>query len=108
LNKQEEKLTIQLVGFIFDPLTEKPDLPEGLRAEDTGEAPEHFIIQFRKSLTREERVHIQNKYGLRLVDYIPELAYLEAVNPDTLKKLEEDPFFGPACLITLLSRSLLE
>jgi hypothetical protein len=75
MNSQEQKLTIQLIGFVFDPLIEKIDVPEGLRVEDAKEAPKHFIIQFRKSLTREERVRIQNQYGLRLVDYIPELAY---------------------------------
>jgi hypothetical protein len=93
MNSQEQKLTIQLIGFVFDPLIEKIDVPEGLRVEDAKEAPKHFIIQFRKSLTREERVRIQNQYGLRLVDYIPELAYLETVNSDTLKRLGEDPLF---------------
>ena len=91
MQEQEKKLNIRLAGFSFDPLTETPDIPEELRVEKVPEGPAPTIVQFKKSLTREERVHIQTRYGLKLTDYIPEYAYLEAVTTATLRKLSTDP-----------------
>jgi hypothetical protein len=96
MSKEEHKLTIKLLGFEFDPLTEKLRLPEEmkvkeLKSEDKGS--QRLIIQFHNSLTHEERVHLQTQYGLRLVDYIPEFAYIESIDPDTILKLQKDPLF---------------
>ena len=93
MESQEKKQLIRLAGFSFDPLTEKPDLPEELRVEKELKGTATTIVQFKKPLTREERAHIQGRYGLKLTAYIPEFAYLEKVSLDTLQKLTRDPLF---------------
>ncbi len=91
MHEKENKQPIRLAGFSFDPLTEKPDLPEDLRVEKVLEGPAPTIVQFKKALTREERAHIQTRYGLKLTDGVPEYAYLEAVTTETLRKMSTDP-----------------
>lgn len=93
MQTQEDRLPIRIADFNFDPVEEGLDLPKELRIDQTADTFTRYILQFRKSLTREERVRIQNEYGLKLTDYIPELAYLEMVSPDTLEKLSGDPLF---------------
>lgn len=96
MQEQEKKQPIQLASFSFDPLTEKPDIPEELRVDKAPKGPVPTIVQFKKSLTREERVRIQGRYGLKLTDYIPEFAYVETVSTETLEKLASDPLFRAA------------
>src|SRR5687768_17508130 len=91
--QDQEKQPIRLATFSFDPLTEKPDVPEELRIKKVPEGCAPTIVQFKKSLTREERTHIQNRYGLKLTTYIPEYAYLEEMTAETLGKLSADPLF---------------
>ncbi|MBA3259927.1 MAG: S8 family serine peptidase [Gemmatimonadales bacterium] len=91
-----ERVPIRLAAFTFDPLREEPDLPEQSRVEKAPDDPAHYIIQFRKSLTREERARVQGRYRLTLTDYIPELAYLERLSPQTLDALTKDPLFRAA------------
>src|SRR5688500_9036552 len=91
--QDQEKQPIRLASFSFDPLTEKPDVPEELRIKKVPEGCAPTIVQFKKSLTREERTHIQNRYGLKLTTYIPEYAYLEEMTAETLGKLSADPLF---------------
>lgn len=96
METEEKKQLIRLAGFSFDPLTERPDYPEELRIEKTPEGPAPTIVQFKKSLTREERAHIQYVYGLRLTDYIPDFAYVEMINSQTLEKIAGDSLFRAA------------
>ena len=91
MHEQEKKQPIRLAGFSFDPLTEKPDLPELLRVETSPKRSTPTIVQFKKPLTRDERAFFQGRYGLKLTSYIPELAYLEKVSLDTLLQLTKDP-----------------
>lgn len=77
-------------GYNFDPLKEKPDLSEAPRMKKATEGIQPYIVQFYKPLTRDERVHIQTKYGLKLTEYIPDFAYLEIIATDILEKLEQD------------------
>ena len=53
--EQARRQTIRLAGFTFDPLTERLDLPEGLRVEGTPQGPAPIIVQFNKSLTARSR-----------------------------------------------------
>lgn len=96
MQEQEKKQTIRLAGFSFDPLTETPDIPEELRVEKVPEEPAPTIVQFKKSLTREERAHIQERYGLKLTAYVPDFAYLENLSSDTLQRLAQEPLFRAA------------
>lgn len=81
---------IMLSSFVFDPLSDKQNLPKW---QTKGHRKGIMIIQFKKSLTHEERYHIQNDYGLKLTDYIPNFAYLEEVSAEQLRKLSRDPLF---------------
>lgn len=91
MEAQEKKQLIRLAGFSFDPLLEKPDYPDELHVEKIQEGPTPTIVQFKKPLTREERSHIQTRYGLKLTDYIPENAFLEVMTSETLGKLSTEP-----------------
>lgn len=96
MQEQEKKQPIRLMTYTFDPLTEKPDIPKELRVEKAAKGQVPTIVQFKNSLTREERVYIQGRYGLKLTDYIPEFAYVETVTTETLEKLVGDPLFRAA------------
>jgi len=93
MQEQEKKQRVRLAGFSFDPLTEKPDIPENLRVERAPKGPAPTIVQFKKPLTRQERAQIQGRYGLKLTTYFPDFAYLEELSDDILKKLSQDPLF---------------
>jgi hypothetical protein len=84
---------ISVAGYRFDPLRGEPQLREELRAARRPDRPAYHIIQFNKSLTRAERARLQRSYGLRLRDYIPNLAYLERVSAQTLTALSKEPTF---------------
>lgn len=89
--REEKKPIIRLAGFSFDPLTEKPELPEELRTEKALMGPAPTIVQFKKPLTREERAYIQGRYGLKLTDYVPDFAYVESLNDPVSEKLSSEP-----------------
>jgi len=93
METQETRQPIRLAAFAFDPLKETLDLPDDLRVEKELKEPAPIIVQFKKSLTREERARIQAQYGLELADYIPEYAYLEIMTTEILEKLVADPVF---------------
>ena len=93
METREQRRPIRLGAFTFDPAEEELDLPRELRVGEPARGVAPYIVQFRKSLTQEERSRIQGEYGLRLTDYIPEFAYLEMTTLDTLEKLARDPLF---------------
>ncbi|MCU1347520.1 MAG: peptidase and subtilisin kexin sedolisin [Acidobacteria bacterium] len=83
--------SLRLKTGSFDPLAR-------MRAQATAPPvastePAYAIVQFRRSLTRDERTAVQRKYGLRLTDYIPNFAYLERVDGATLRSLAQDPLY---------------
>ena len=80
-----------LGSYVFDPLEDELDLPSDLRFKRAPPGPAYYVIQFTKSLTGEERIRIQRLYRLRLTEYVANYAFLEKVDPDTLKALSEDP-----------------
>jgi Subtilase family len=89
----DQKKTLQLTTFTFDPLIEEPDIPKDLLSQKTSDESEYYIIQFNKSLSHEERLRIQSQYDLRLINYIPDYAYLEKINQIVLKKVKQDVLF---------------
>jgi len=84
---------IALAGYTFDPLKAEPKIPPELRLVETPREPAYYILQFKKSLTREERVRVQARYGLRLTEYIAKFAYLEKVTPEQVERLRELDLF---------------
>jgi len=46
-----------------------------------------YIVQFKKSLTREEQDRLKLSFGLELKYYIPDYSYLETLNKNNLKNL---------------------
>lgn len=93
MQSQDQGLPIRLAVLTFDPLTERPDLPDELTIDEPREGPFHQIVQFTTSLTPGERDRLQGEYGLRLAEYIPELAYLELISSEALGKLADDRLF---------------
>jgi M6 family metalloprotease-like protein len=93
MSDAEQRLPIRLAAFTFDPLVQQPDLPAEMKREIEGahDVPKPYIVQFHKSLTRENQVRIRGQYDLGLGDYIPEFAYLEILSADTVRRLSKDP-----------------
>jgi hypothetical protein len=48
------------------------------------------IVQFTRALTADDRARIQERFGLQLTSYLPDLAYLELVPPGDLARLRDD------------------
>ena len=84
---------LYLGGYVFDPVETKPNIPAQLRTAEMPKEPAYFIIQFKKSLTRDERIRIKSRYGLRLTEYISNFAFLEKLNPQILSALLKEPLF---------------
>jgi hypothetical protein len=83
--KQEEK---QQDYMIY--LARRTFEPSGERIIPPPDKLEYYIVQFNKPLTSEEQERIRLKYRLRLDTYIPNLAFLERLNPQTLAALSKD------------------
>jgi len=93
MEREEEKqpdFKIYLTRRTFDPDTE-PDIPPS-------ERPEHYIVQFKRSLTGEERKYLRAKYKLALDKYIPNFAFLERLDFNTLTALSEDSLHRASAL----------
>jgi Subtilase family len=90
----EKKVVLKLARYTFDPLVGLSDVIENLRSEGPLKEPtETRIIQFIKPLTQDQQLRIKGDYGLKLTDYIPDYAYLEKVEDETLERLSNDPLF---------------
>ena len=50
-----------------------------------------WIVQFGHSLTDAEQARIKVQFGLALADFVPPLAYIERLVPETAARLSEDP-----------------
>lgn len=87
----DERLPIRLRGQEFDPVhdTAPAGAADALRA-DAGETT-RYLVQFHRPLTTADRGRLQSGFGLRLVDYIPELSYLERLDPRVRARLAADP-----------------
>lgn len=86
---------ISIAGYTFDPLRVESAAPESLRMSRQEraafeESPNYFLVQFRQRLDPQSKERLQAQYGLRLQEYIPELAYLERLEPDVRTRLSRD------------------
>ena len=88
---------IHLRAYTFDPLRDPPQISSDLRSEQA-RGPAYYIIQFTKSPTRADKARLQQAYGLRLTDYIPNFAYLEKVTPQKLAEVSTDALFRSSTL----------
>lgn len=84
---------ISLGGYKFDPLAGEPRLKENLRIAPGPSVPAYYVVQFSKSLNREERERVKRAYGLRLNEYVPNLAYLEKLSVEALAALRQSPWY---------------
>ncbi len=82
---------IRFAALSFDPLTDRPVVPDlgGATASDPGS--ERVVVQFHGPLTRQEQARLKQEHGLSLQDYVPDFAYLERLTPERLEKLRRDP-----------------
>jgi hypothetical protein len=74
---------IGFAGSRFDPI----ELLEANEPEDDATA---WIVQLNVPLTADEGDRLRAAYGLRLTDYVPELAYIERIGVDVARKLRDD------------------
>ena len=85
-----QDMRIHLEAATFDPLRGPGPIAPELRL--SAAAPnERWIVQFRAPLTREQRSMLEAEFGLKLKDYVPNLAYLERVPADRLGRLRQSP-----------------
>lgn len=93
LHPSTQDYRIYLRGYTFDPMSETPTVPSEMRlSEAPGEAAYH-IVQFTKSLTHAERARLRQVYGLRLTEYLPQLAFLEKMSARTLAAVSADSLY---------------
>lgn len=83
------RLVLRLARHTFDPRDEEPELPDELRLKPPTDEAGPVIVQVHKPLTKEEQERLRREYGLRLVDYLPELAYLEILDGRAVARLRE-------------------
>ena len=84
--RQEEKqpdFRVHLTRRTFDPSEEQVVDPSG--------ELKHYIVQFKKSLSPNEREHLRRNYNLSLKNYIPNFAFLERLDSSSLAALSKDP-----------------
>ena len=84
--RQEEKqpdFMVHLTNRAFD--------PSGEQIVDPSDELKHYIVQFKKSLTQNEREDLKLKYNLAFKHYIPNFAFLERLDSSMLAALSDDP-----------------
>lgn len=86
--------SISLAGQRFDPREESAGAVEPSRSRKRPAADWH-IVQFDHPLTRAERDRIRG-HGLKLAEYVPNLAYLERLTARQLATVADDPAFRAA------------
>ena len=50
-----------------------------------------WIVQFKATLGVTDAERMRSSFGLRLTDFVPQLAYIERISPDVAAKLRDDP-----------------
>ena len=91
----QESYEIRIAGYSFDPTVEQTPVsgPLGLSQQERTayrESAGHYLVQLARPLDPALSGRLRERYGLRLEEYVPELAYLERLEPGTLQRLSED------------------
>src|SRR5215216_1344365 len=85
-------LPIRIAELSFDPAGERPPRRrDPSSANERSDEPERVIVQLHEPPTREEQARLRGQYGLRLLEYVPEQAYVERLHADEVKRLAADP-----------------
>jgi Subtilase family len=91
-----EQYEVTIGAYRFDPRDGPRDVPASLRA-DVGEAARRspkavgwYVVQFVEPVAQAQAARLSDQFGLRLSDYVPNLSFLERLEPDTLRALDED------------------
>jgi hypothetical protein len=86
---------IAIGDYRFDPREPPAEFAHELREEGAGarrakQPRRAVIVQFIRPLTAEDRRRLQEEFRLQLSQYVPNLAYLERLAPDTIAALAEE------------------
>lgn len=93
-NAQDGKdYRIIINDYQFDPIQRMPNIADNLKIRKKASDSTYQLIQFQRSLNRQEIKMLKEEYGLKLNHYIPNFTYLEYVNDDQLKKMNRLTFF---------------
>jgi hypothetical protein len=75
---------IRFAALSFDPLTERPVVPEfGQCALPSDSGPVRTIVQFQHPLSRADQTRLKQAYGVALRDYVPDYAFTAVRSPVT-------------------------
>ena len=86
---------IRIAGYSFDPKKLDKVGPSTLRLSEEERiayrtTTNYYLVQLIEPINRESRQHLQVTYGLYLREYVPQLAYIEHLKPDIVKRLGTD------------------
>lgn len=83
-----EARTVRIAGYEFDPALGLPELPPELRPDGQ---QSHYLVQLFAPPDRALRARLQSELHLSLAAYVPNGAYLEALSPEAVAKLQAMP-----------------
>ncbi|RDD61900.1 S8 family serine peptidase [Ferruginivarius sediminum] len=92
----ERGYEIELAGYSVDPLKLEAAVPKEKMLDREAlqrlrQQPGYYIVQFERPMTAKLREELSSRFGLDLREYIPNLAYLERLDPPRRAKLSEHP-----------------
>jgi subtilisin family serine protease len=94
MSNKDKVLPIRIRDHILDFSSLSSDANFGYNSEtynsETETEVRNYIVQFKRSLTRDEQEKLRLSLGLELKYYISDYAYLEILNKNKLKKIENE------------------
>lgn len=94
LAQQSRDYEIGIAGYLFDPLAAPraadPKRLSGQALTEYQAEANYYLVQLYQPPTPEVTGRLRQAYGLRLTEYIPELAYIEYLAPELLDRLQQD------------------
>jgi len=89
--RAQDRFSIRLGQVDFDPIHDQSTFADPV---PTGaDERVRVILQFNRALTREDQTRLRHRFGLQLVEYIPQLAYSEFLEREVLERLSGDPAY---------------
>ncbi|MET0533671.1 MAG: hypothetical protein ABW171_05545 [Steroidobacter sp.] len=87
----KERMNVTIAGYGFDPLLDPAPVPAELRANESTTGRHWWLVQLKKSPTREEHRRLASIYGLALARATQGNAYIESVDAQNVAKLKCEP-----------------